>query len=74
MEIPKIHNEELVSKAGYQSPVENGQFMITGPRLDKAGDSVRPCGAFTNSKDQPGATLIYRSVHSSLKVYTALIS
>ena len=37
--------------------VTNWQYMITKPRLDEAGDSVRPCGALTNFKDQPAATL-----------------
>ena len=60
MEILKIHYEKIARKAGCQPPVENGQHMITESRLDEAGDSVRPCGAFTHSKDQPDATLFYR--------------
>ena len=36
-----------------------GQYMITNLGLDEAGDEVRHCGAFTNSKDQPDPTFIY---------------
>ena len=45
----------------YQFPTESGQDMIAKPDLDEAGDSVRPCAAVTNCKDQPDATLMYRS-------------
>ena len=52
----KMHNEKIARKAGYQSPLENGQYMIALPELDEAGEAVRHSGAFKNSRDQPDAT------------------
>ena len=52
---------KITSKTSYQSSRQNGQFRFSGkPRLDESGDTVSPCGAFTNSMDQLGATIIYR--------------
>ena len=38
----------------------NGQYLMTKPRLDESGETFTHCGAFTNSKDQPDATVIFR--------------
>ena len=59
-EILKIHIDKIARKSGYQSTIENGQHMITEPGLDQGSDAVGRCGTFTNSKDQPDTTLIYR--------------
>ena len=40
--------EKSPEKKGNQSPIENGQYMVTTPRLDEPSDTVAPCGVFTN--------------------------
>ena len=40
MEMLKINNEKIARKASYESPLENGQYMITQPRSDDSGDTV----------------------------------
>ena len=41
-EVPKLTKEKIARKAGYQSPIDNGQFMKTKPRLDDSDDTVAP--------------------------------
>ena len=62
----KIFTMTKLPESGYQSPLVNGQYMISKLRLDEAGDS-RPCGAFTNSKDQSQATLIHDFLPNTTK-------
>ena len=31
---------ENITNVGYQYPIENGQYMITKPRLDESGETV----------------------------------
>ena len=59
MEILKINNEKIAQKAGYQSPVDNVQYMMTKSRLDGSGDAVSPYGVFTNSMDHHHAQLFH---------------
>ena len=62
MELLKVHTEKIVRETGSKSAVEIcGQKKVTKPRLDESGDAVGHGGAFTISKDQQDATLIYSS-------------
>ena len=43
------NKERAARKAGYQSPIDNEQYMTTKPRLNDSGDIVTLCGVFTTS-------------------------
>ena len=60
VETLNTNTEQIGRKAGCQSPVEIWQYGIPKPALDESGDTVKPCGVFTNPKDQYNAQLIYR--------------
>ena len=49
-EVLKIRQEKIPRKAGYQLPIETGQFVTTKPSLDDSGGTVTLCGIFKNIK------------------------
>ena len=81
MAILNIHQEKAASKAGHQSPTENGHYLTTEPMFDESGDTVTPCDVFTNFQGSAGRDFNLQrwdqscqSAQSRLKTSLAFIS
>ena len=63
----KIHKKKIARTAVYQSPIQNGLFTKTKPRVGDSGDKVAPCGVSTKN-ERPQRHTVTPQVASNTKI------